>query len=98
LTDAPERPLIVAAPCQSEIKRTLKAQAPAINNARRRSFGARNDVPFDADGERKVSGTDRVWFRNGGCAFGAHFAPQGAINRKFTPNPINRMIDRFSAI
>src|SRR6478609_799926 len=97
-TDAPERPLIVAPPCQSEIKRTLKARGPAIEQRVGGAFARTTTSPFDVDGECKVSGTARLWFRNGACAREPHFVPRGAINRKFTQNPISRIIGKFSPV
>jgi hypothetical protein len=52
--------------------------------------------PFDAHGERQVSGTADLWFRNGGCAAAAGFAAFGTINRKFTPNRIFAVFGKFS--
>ena len=37
---------------------------------------------FDADGERQVTGRDRLWFRNGGCASGANFSRDGGHQSK----------------
>jgi hypothetical protein len=51
---------------------------------------------FEADGERRVSATIDLWFRNGGhTRIGARMAVH-AINRKFTPNRINRIFSDFS--
>src|SRR5450755_2806030 len=65
--DAPERPLIVTPPCQSEIKRTLRYAVPQAKTARSPGFHTPRDGSFGADGERRVSTTRPVWFRNGGC-------------------------------
>jgi hypothetical protein len=35
--------------------------------AKRRTFSGVSRAAFEADGECRVSGTDPVWFRNGGC-------------------------------
>jgi hypothetical protein len=53
---------------------------------------------FDADGERPVSRTKPVWFRKGGRPPCADNACETGINRKFTPNQINRIFGKFSAI
>jgi hypothetical protein len=65
---------------------------------RSRGFRAPRDRPFDADGERRVSRTGRVWFRNGGCARRIRFTKKIVINRKFTSNQINRVFAKFLAI
>jgi hypothetical protein len=52
---------------------------------------------FDANGERQVSGTIDLWFRNGGRAQHAHFFVFAAINRKFTANRIIAIFSEFSA-
>src|SRR3984957_5749290 len=65
-------PFIVAPPCQSDIKRTLrrcgrtpwKRQTPRFS----RGFYALPDGSFDPNGERRVSAPAALWFRNGGCA------------------------------
>jgi hypothetical protein len=53
---------------------------------------------FDADGERRVSRAEAIWFRNGGYAPYVDFTVKCRINRKFTPNQINRAFREFSAI
>jgi hypothetical protein len=69
-TDAPERPIFVAPPCQSDIKRTLRAAAPQPDQTRTALFSRGFRLPaqnaFDPNGERPVSAADRLWFRNGG--------------------------------
>src|ERR1700760_2406949 len=71
-TDAPERPLVVAPPCQSDIKRTLRAPGRRPGETRgtlfSRGFLAAAKNPFDPNGERPVSGTGALWFRNSGRA------------------------------
>src|SRR5450755_1186407 len=59
-------PFIVAPPCQSEIKRTLRRPGLRSKTRSLRGFCRSKDGSFSADGERRVSRTDRVWFRNGG--------------------------------
>ena len=73
-TDAPERPLIVAPPCQSEIKRTLRRGGRPANTMHSRGFRGPARRSFNADGERQVSSRDRLWFRNGGCAGRVHLS------------------------
>jgi hypothetical protein len=58
-------PFIVASPCQSGIKRTLKRAGSQPKTASSQGFRTTRDRPFDADGERSVSRTMPVWFRNG---------------------------------
>jgi hypothetical protein len=53
--------------------------------------------PFDAHGERQVSGATDLWFRNGGCGAEAAFAALDVINRKFTPNRIFGIFCTFSS-
>jgi hypothetical protein len=53
---------------------------------------------FDADGERPVSRAEAIWFRNGGYAPYGDFTAKSGINRKFTPNQINRAFREFSPI
>jgi hypothetical protein len=93
-TDAPERPLVFAPPCQSELKLTLRrggwlAEHRAFAEVSR--LGRRS---FDADGERKVSGAIDLWFRNGGCRGDDR---SRGINRKFTPNRMIAIFNEFSA-
>src|ERR1700722_19285586 len=93
-------PFIVAPPCQSDIKRTLrrcgrtpwKRQTPRFS----RGFYALPDGSFDPNGERRVSAPASLWFRNGGCAGRLAAAGEGPINRKFTPNQISRIFCSFS--
>jgi hypothetical protein len=61
-------------------------------------FRATRAGSIDADGERRVSGTDPVWFRNGGYGRSSTSAVKTAINRKFTPNRMIRIFREFSAI
>jgi hypothetical protein len=42
-------------------------------------FHTAGDGSFDADGEREVSGTHSVWFRNGGRGFSAAKRRQSKI-------------------
>ena len=92
-------PFIVAPPCQSEIKRTLRRRCRRSKTVCLRDFRRWRDGSFDPDGEHRVSSADFVWFRNGGCARRMH--PSCiiiAINRKFTPNQISRIFGGFSKI
>src|SRR6185312_5077642 len=50
-TDAPERPLVVAAPCQSEIKRTLRRAERQPKTLCSQGFRTRREGAIDADGE-----------------------------------------------
>jgi hypothetical protein len=50
---------------------------------------------INTDGERQVSGSLQVWFRNGGWPVDA--AGMG-INQKFTPNQTDRIFSEFFAI
>src|SRR5512140_3393706 len=60
-------PFIVASTCQSGIKRTLRySRSPPVTVCSR-AFRRSQYRAFGANGERRVSRTDRVWFRNGGC-------------------------------
>src|SRR5580704_1013521 len=65
-TDAPERPLIVAPPCQSEIKRTLRRARRQSKTVCSRGVHMPRTGLFGGDGERRVSGTSPAWFRKGG--------------------------------
>jgi hypothetical protein len=97
-TDAPERPLIVASTCQSEIKRTLRRSGQPRNTVDSRGFDGRQP----ADLTRMVNvgfpkstlyGFERVDTRRTSV-----FLRKAAINRKFTPNPFVRIFRKFSAI
>lgn len=71
-TDAPQRPLMVAPTCQSDIKRTLRRCSRRRKTAPRPGFCRARVASFNSDGERRVSGTDPIWFRKGGrctCGF-----------------------------
>ena len=60
-------PLSLRPPCQSEIKRTLRrGEVAPAKTASSRGFSRRARRSFDADGERRVSRAQPVWFRNGG--------------------------------
>jgi hypothetical protein len=76
-------PIIVAPPCQSEIKRTLRHTGSSLGTLRSQAFREPQNGPFDADGERRVSRTGRIWFRNGGhgrlCIFFAQGRRQSKI-------------------
>jgi hypothetical protein len=61
-------------------------------------FSQRPRVSFDADGERRVSSANRVWFRIGGRGERPFFCGETLINRKFTPNQISRGLGKFSPI
>ena len=65
-TDAPGRPFIVTPTCQSDIKRTLRPQVLGPKTASPRPFRRRKRRSINTDGEQRVSGNRRVWFRNGG--------------------------------
>jgi hypothetical protein len=50
-----------------------------------RGFRASRDGPFNADGERRVSRSDPVWFRNGGCPETIHvFRKSGHQSKIYT--------------
>ena len=61
-----KRPLIVAPPCQSEIKRTLRRARRQSKTVCSRGVHMPRTGLFGADGERRVSGTSPAWFRKGG--------------------------------
>ena len=79
-------PFIVAPPCQSDIKRTLKRcgrTAPKRQRPRlSRGFCVFPDGSFDPDGERPVSAPAGLWFRNGGCALRVVAAGEGPHQSK----------------
>jgi len=57
------------------------------------------EAAFGANGERQVSTTRSVWFRNGGRAEKRPDCPRWRrINGKFTPNQIEGVFDKISAI
>jgi hypothetical protein len=97
-TDAPERLLIVASPCQSDIKRTLRA----------RRFEAKDRMFGEFRATRKVHSTQMVnaefpeWAEYGFEMVDAADTPnvlgKTIINQKFTPNQISRALRKFSAI
>src|ERR1700722_9530325 len=68
-------PFIVAPPCQSGIKRTLRRPGGRSKTRYLPGFCRCRGGSFSADGERRVSRTLRVWFRNGGGARRAAKAP-----------------------
>jgi hypothetical protein len=97
--DAPERRLIVAPPCQSEIKRTLRRAGAIAEDGIFTARGRRWHRSINANGERRVSGVEPLWFRNGGCGRESLFIPLfTGINRKFTPNRTGRIFREFPAI
>src|ERR1043166_4745548 len=60
-------PFIVASPCQSELKRTLRAPRGGREPRARHAGLHSPDAAFDANGESRVSKPASVWFRNRGC-------------------------------
>jgi hypothetical protein len=56
------------------------------------------EQPFNADGERRVSGADRYGFEMVDARSRPVLPRRTGINRKFTPNPITRIFRKFSAI
>jgi hypothetical protein len=88
---------IVAPPCQSDIKRTLRRAGPAAKTLFSRRFRTPSSRSFDPDGERTVSGAgglmvSKWWMRQ---MLRCYCEP--AINRKFTPNQISHVFRRISA-
>jgi hypothetical protein len=59
-------------------------------------FSQTAEHPFRRDGERRVSDTVTLWFRNGACAGRSSFAARIVVNGKFTANPIGRILRKFS--
>jgi hypothetical protein len=83
-------PFIVALPCQSEIKRTLRPANCTSEDIGLAGIRAPPYQPFDPDGECPVSGADSYGFE---MVMGAalHYWQKVVINRKFTPNRSNRV-------
>ena len=54
--------------------------------------------PFDADGERGVSGVAEYGFEMVDAADTPNVLGKTIINQKFTPNQISRALRKFSAI
>ena len=91
-------PLSLRAPCQSEIKRTLRRGERPPNTACIRRIFACSRGSFDADGERQVSSRPPSYgFEMVDAPRDSRFhAARIGINRKFTPNQISRIFRKFS--
>jgi hypothetical protein len=91
---APERTLVVAPPCQSEIKLTLKPGLGLVKERMPTPVSHTAAASFRADGERQVSGILRLWFPNGARTG----ILRTGIKGKFTENQIGGFFRKFSAI
>jgi hypothetical protein len=87
-------PFIVATPCQSEIKRTLRRINSQPNTVASRAFEHRQA----AQSTQMVNAGFPALIRYGFEMVDAACAATSCINRKFTPNQIIRIFGKFSKI
>jgi hypothetical protein len=73
-----------------------KARRPAAKRRVFAGFSPKLRAAFDANGERRVSGKQPVWFRNGGCGRRMpHFPRRWGINRDFMADQTSRNFGEF---
>jgi len=95
--DAPERPLI-APPCQSEIKRTLRPAIPPSKTVSWRGFARREKVHSVQMVNVRFPERVGYGFEMVDAADVSVPLREAVINRKFTPNRMNRIFCKFSPL